>query len=82
MCGSELTAGGVAMVTNIKNPITLARRVLDSTPHVLICGEGAIKVAEDNNVPIVSAKSLISDYALKILNEWRKNGARIEVHFN
>jgi beta-aspartyl-peptidase (threonine type) len=38
--------GGVANVT-VRHPITLARRVLERTPHVLVAGRGAHELAED-----------------------------------
>jgi len=41
MDGSNLMAGAVAGVTSVKNPITLARLVKDSTKHVLLKGRGA-----------------------------------------
>ncbi len=41
MDGSNLNAGAVAGVTRIRNPITLARLVMDESPHVFMVGEGA-----------------------------------------
>ena len=41
MSGVDLRAGAVAAVGHIKNPIRLARRVMEETPHVLLCGDGA-----------------------------------------
>ena len=46
MDGKTVDAGAVAGVRNIKNPITLARKVLEETEHVLIVGEGANKFAK------------------------------------
>ena len=46
MDGSNLKAGGVAAVKNIKNPVKLARLVMERTEHVLLAGEGAIQFAE------------------------------------
>ena len=45
MKGSTLEAGAVAGVENIKNPILLARKVMEETDHVLLAGEGAMKFA-------------------------------------
>jgi len=45
MDGSTLRAGSVAAVRNVQNPISLARKVMENTPHVMIVGEGAIKLA-------------------------------------
>jgi len=43
MDGKYLNAGAVAGVHHIKNPISAARIVMDSSKHVLLCGEGAEK---------------------------------------
>ena len=50
MDGKTLNTGAVAGVSNIKNPILLARMVMDSTKHVLLSGKGAEIFAEQHNV--------------------------------
>jgi beta-aspartyl-peptidase (threonine type) len=50
MDGKTLNSGAVAGVTNIKNPIFLARVVMDKTKHVLLSGKGAEIFAEQNNI--------------------------------
>jgi beta-aspartyl-peptidase (threonine type) len=45
MDGRTRSAGAVAGVTTVRNPITLARLVKDSTAHVLLIGEGAQQFA-------------------------------------
>jgi len=44
MNGKDLSSGAVAGVKTIKNPISLARLVMEKTPHVLFAGEGADKL--------------------------------------
>ncbi|NHV06436.1 MAG: N(4)-(beta-N-acetylglucosaminyl)-L-asparaginase [Thaumarchaeota archaeon] len=46
MDGSTFRAGSVAAVRNVQNPISLARKVMENTPHVMIVGEGATKLAK------------------------------------
>ena len=46
MNGSSLKAGAVAFVKNIKNPVKLARLVMERTNHVLLAGKGANQFAE------------------------------------
>ncbi len=41
MWGKDLTAGAVAGVKNIANPISLARKVMERTGHVMLAGQGA-----------------------------------------
>jgi beta-aspartyl-peptidase (threonine type) len=47
MDGSNLNAGAVSMVTGIKNPIALAKDVMNKSDHVFLAGEGAMKFAQD-----------------------------------
>lgn len=45
MDGATLGAGGVAALRRVRNPVRVARRVLEATPHVLLVGEGALAFA-------------------------------------
>jgi N4-(beta-N-acetylglucosaminyl)-L-asparaginase len=45
MDGNTLEAGAVAALRDIKHPVSVARRVLDQTPHVLLVGDGARRFA-------------------------------------
>jgi beta-aspartyl-peptidase (threonine type) len=47
MRGQGRRAGGVATVTRVRHPVVLAREVMERTPHVLITGAGAERLAED-----------------------------------
>ncbi|MFN0280248.1 MAG: isoaspartyl peptidase/L-asparaginase family protein [Pyrinomonadaceae bacterium] len=50
MDGRTLKAGAVAFVKNIKNPVSLARLVMERTEHILLAGEGANQFAEQIGV--------------------------------
>ncbi|MCB0793136.1 MAG: isoaspartyl peptidase/L-asparaginase [Flavobacteriales bacterium] len=52
MRGDTLEAGAVASVQNVKNPITLARRVMEKSPHVLISGLGAFEFAHQEKITL------------------------------
>lgn len=54
MDGKTLNAGAVAGVTNIKNPIDLARLVMDNSEHVMLSGKGAESFAEEQGIEIVN----------------------------
>lgn len=47
MDGHTLRTGAVAAVTGYGNPITLARKVMEETPHVLLVGRGAERFAAE-----------------------------------
>lgn len=53
MDGSDLKAGAVAGVTNIKNPITAALAVMQKSEHVMMAGKGAEKFAAKAGCKIV-----------------------------
>ncbi|HSW67880.1 MAG TPA: isoaspartyl peptidase/L-asparaginase [Bacteroidales bacterium] len=53
MDGSNIKAGAVAGVQTVKNPITLARRVMEATPHVMLIGSGAEEFAKQQQLEIV-----------------------------
>ncbi|MBK8301890.1 MAG: isoaspartyl peptidase/L-asparaginase [Chloracidobacterium sp.] len=50
MDGHNLKAGAVAFVKNIRNPVSLARLVMERTEHVLLAGDGANQFAEQIGV--------------------------------
>lgn len=50
MDGSNLKVGAVAAVTGVLNPIQLARRVMDASPHVLMVADGAKRFARAQGI--------------------------------
>jgi beta-aspartyl-peptidase (threonine type) len=67
MNGEELSAGAVAVVSTIKNPIRLARAVMEQTPHVLLAAEGAARFAREIGVPFCDPRSLVTEHARRQL---------------
>lgn len=63
-----VAAGAVAAVKNIRNPISLAKMVLD-TSHCLLVGEGADKFAREMGVPEVAPEKLVSEDAVR---DWER----------
>lgn len=59
MEGASLRAGSVAVVCRIKNPIKLARRVMEDGRHVMLAGEGALLFAREIEFAEVSPDALI-----------------------
>lgn len=69
MCGESLRAGAVASVQNVKNPIQLARRVMDSSNHVLISGLGAFEFAHKQKVPLEDDQYFHDDFRYE---QWKQ----------
>lgn len=69
MFGLDRSAGAVASVKTIKNPISLARKVLEETEHVLLVSDGAESFAKDVGEQIVDPSYFHSDKNLKRLRK-------------
>ena len=61
MAGDSLRAGSVAALSNVKNPVKLARSVLEDGRHVMLAGEGALRFAREIGFPECDADVLITD---------------------
>src|SRR6202140_513554 len=59
MDGTTLRAGAVACVKTVKNPVLVARRVCDDTPHVLLAGPGADAYAREAGIPAFDNRKLV-----------------------
>lgn len=53
MNGKDLSAGAVAGVSNIKNPISLARSIMEKSEHVFMTGAGALAFAKSQNIALM-----------------------------
>ena len=69
MDGSTLRCGAVAGTKVAKNPITLARRVMEQTRHVLIAGEGTDDFARSAGVEIVPNEYFVTPRRRQMLDE-------------
>ncbi|MDD5305319.1 MAG: isoaspartyl peptidase/L-asparaginase, partial [Elusimicrobia bacterium] len=73
MEGAELRAGAVAGVTTVKNPITLARAVMEKSKHVLLVGAGAERFGKEVGVEIVDPSYFKTERRWKEIEEiWRQ----------
>ena len=61
MNGATLRAGAAASLQRIRNPIRLARAVLERCPHMMLAGEGAERFARDHGISLCDPEELISD---------------------
>ena len=60
--------GGVAGLEYIENPISVARKVMTETPHVLLIGEGALLFAEEQGF---KKKNLLTENTKKAWEDWK-----------
>ena len=67
MDGKKLKAGAVAFVQNVKNPISLARLVLEKTEHCLLAGEGANEFAREMKVRFESDEYFFTEHRYRQL---------------
>lgn len=82
MSGKTFAAGAVAGLRHIKNPISLARAVMEKSEHVMMIGDGAEKFAREQRLEIVDAKYFWTqhrwDALQKILKEEKANESKKE----
>lgn len=69
MDGANLNCGAIAGVSNIRNPIKLARIVMDSSEHVFLSRSGAEQFGEKMNLEIVEPEYFYSEGRF---NAWKK----------
>jgi len=72
MDGKTLNAGAIAGVSHLRNPINVARLVMEKSPHVLLIGEGAEAFAVEQGVTLVDEKYFYTK------RRWRQLQKRIE----
>ena len=60
--------GSVAFLKHIENPISVARKVMDETPHVMLAGEGALEFALSQGF---EKTNLLTDKAKEAWEEWK-----------
>ena len=66
----QFNCGSVAFLERIKHPISVARKVMEKTPHVMLVGEGAQQFAVAEGFPLEEQK--LSEDAKKSYEEWLK----------
>ncbi len=61
-------AGSVSFLQHIMHPISVARRVMEKTPHVMLAGEGALQFALNEGF---KKENLLTDKAKKAWEDWK-----------
>jgi beta-aspartyl-peptidase (threonine type) len=61
MDGSTLRAGAVATLQHVRNPVCLARKVLENCPHMMLVAEGAERFAHEQGIKLCANEELVTD---------------------
>lgn len=67
--GATLNAGAVAAVQRVRNPVSLARRVMEKSEHVMLVAEGAERFAREQDVAVCPPEDLLVG---RELEHWRE----------
>jgi beta-aspartyl-peptidase (threonine type) len=73
MDGATLKAGAVAGVTRTRNPISLARAVMEKSPHVMLAREGADQFSKEMGLEQAPPEYFYTEDRWKQLLAWRKD---------
>ncbi|THD35558.1 MAG: isoaspartyl peptidase/L-asparaginase [Sphingomonas sp.] len=79
MSGADLLAGSVAGVTATKNPVTLARAVMEESAHVLLGREGADQFSVEHGLEQADAEWFAVPERRRQLEELLANGGKFDV---
>lgn len=80
MDGATHRAGSVAGITRFRTPISVARRVMERTPHTMLVGQNADKFALSQGFAV---EELLTDEARRRFAEWQKEQSKADVaHFD
>ncbi len=80
MNGRTLAAGAVAAVSGIANPVTLARWVMERTPHVFLQGEGAVAFAQSQGMRLEPPEYFHTELRWLALAAARRQAQQSEEH--
>ncbi len=73
MNGINIEAGAVAGVSGIKNPVLLARKVMEKSSHVMLIGKGAEGFALDNGIETESLEYFVTEARKKQLEQAKES---------
>jgi beta-aspartyl-peptidase (threonine type) len=80
MDGASLRAGAAAALQRIRNPIRLARKILETCPHMMLVADGAERYAKANGISLCDNKELISPAEWAAWQQCKKDAHAAEHH--
>ena len=75
----QYNCGSVTYLQNIEHPISVARKVMEETPHVMLSGKGAYDFAIEQGF---THKNLLTESSLQKWQEWKKDNSFNLPHIN
>lgn len=83
MNGFDLKCGAAAIVRNVRNPISLARSIMEKTRHIYLGSIGAAEFAKDENLPMEPDAYFITEHQFEEYEKTRKqkndNGQQLAI---
>src|SRR6202043_3215353 len=73
MDGATLRAGSAAALQRIRNPVRLARKILETCPHMMLVSEGAERYSKSHGIPLCDPKELIADAEWEAWQQCKKD---------
>jgi L-asparaginase / beta-aspartyl-peptidase len=80
MDGKNLDFGAACTIQHVKNPIKLARAIMDKSPHVLLSGSGAEAFGREQNLKFVKNSFFDDDFRLTQLEKAKKENIIVRDH--
>ena len=81
MDGATLGSGAVACVKRVRNPIRLARKIMESCKHMLLVGDGAEQFAAGNGLSLCQPEDLIHEREKKAWSKCMEGDHLYQFHF-
>lgn len=79
MDGRNLKAGSVASISSVRNPVDLARAVMERSEHVLLVGQGAVAFAKTHGVLCEADEYFYTEKRMEqLINAKRKKGIYLD----
>lgn len=77
MDGATKNCGGIAGVRHIKNPINLAREIMENSPHVLLMGDGAEQFAQEHCIELADDDYFYTERRWLQLEDAKRKDTRV-----
>jgi beta-aspartyl-peptidase (threonine type) len=76
MNGETLQSGAAAIVRNVKNPVTLARFIMDQTTHIYIGGTPGTELAKANKIELAPDSYFITEHQYELYEQAKQKAAQ------